>query len=176
MTRLITPREAAVLTGLSADQLREWTSRRALIPADVKPRGHGSPAKFTWQTILLLRLAATLRDRFRVELQTHCALFADLRRGLSHMSFLALWDKSLAVYGARAWELLDGSDPVPRANDVILLRLDPHLQVLSVGLALPHPVTPGQLELFPARGVPLLGAVTSNSLHKADRRRRKRPV
>ncbi|HEY8263651.1 MAG TPA: MerR family transcriptional regulator, partial [Methyloceanibacter sp.] len=60
----VTTPHACQLTGLSTEKLREWTSRRALIPADVKPRRKGSPAKYTWQTILILRLAVTLREQF----------------------------------------------------------------------------------------------------------------
>jgi hypothetical protein len=64
--RLVPTRDAIRLTGLSAPKLREWTSRRALIPADIPPKNQGSPAQYSWQTILLLRLAVTLRDRFHM--------------------------------------------------------------------------------------------------------------
>lgn len=80
--QLVTTRDATRLTGLSTEQLREWTSRRALIPPDVGPKGHGSPARYCWQTILLLRLAVTLRDRFKLELQAHRDLFSELWLGL----------------------------------------------------------------------------------------------
>ena len=84
--RLVTTRDATRLTGLSTEQLREWTSRRALIPPDVKPKGHGAPARYSWQTILLLRLAVTLRDRFKLELQAHRDLFSELGLGLGRAS------------------------------------------------------------------------------------------
>ena len=42
--RLVTTRRATSLTGLSTEQLREWSSRRALIPADLQNRGRGSQA------------------------------------------------------------------------------------------------------------------------------------
>jgi hypothetical protein len=161
--QLVTTPKASKLTGLSTDQLREWTSRRALIPADVRPRGHGSPARYAWQTILLLRLAATLHDRFKVELQTHSELFSELRQSLNQTSFLYLWGKSIAIYSPHKWALLDRENPTPPADDVILLRLDPHLQVLSVEFALPQPTVPGQLELFPARYLPRpIGASTED--------------
>ena len=35
--RLVTTPVASKLTGLSTEKLREWTSRRALVPADVRP-------------------------------------------------------------------------------------------------------------------------------------------
>lgn len=142
------------LTGLSSEQLREWTIRRALIPADIKPKGHGSPARFSWQTILLLRLAATLRDHFKVELQAHRELFANLRASLGGVSFISLWGKSLALYGAHDWKILDREDNVDNGDDLILLRLDSHLKILSAGFALPQPsASPGQFQLFPAQGV-----------------------
>jgi hypothetical protein len=149
--QLVTTRDATRLTGLSTEQLREWTSRRALIPADVKPKGHGSPARYSWQTILLLRLAVTLRDHFRLELQAHRSLFSDLGNGLGNMSFISLWGKLLLLKGGRQWQLIDPEE-VGIVNDdcVVVLRLDPHLQVLSAGFSLPQPVVPRQFNLFPA--------------------------
>ena len=153
--RLVPTREATRLTGLSTDRLREWTSRRAIIPADVRPKGHGSPAQFTWQTILVIRLAAALRARFRVELHAHRPLFASLRLGFRGASFVALWDKRLAIQSGGRWFLLDASGGPSEAEDAIVLHLAPHLEVLSTGFALPLPSTAaGQLDLFPARGLP----------------------
>jgi hypothetical protein len=88
---------ASQLTGLAAEKPREWTSRRALIPADRRPQGKGSPAKFSWQTILGLRVAVLLRNQFRLELQAHKAAFADLRKLLRSQSFIALWGKRLVL-------------------------------------------------------------------------------
>jgi hypothetical protein len=87
--RVVSTRDATRLTGLSANKLREWTSRRALIRPDIRP-SQGSPAKFSWQAILLLRIAATLRDGFHLELQAYRPLFASLRSGLRKTSFVAL--------------------------------------------------------------------------------------
>lgn len=152
--QLVTTREASQLTGISTDKLREWTSRRALIPADVKPKSQGSPAKYTWQTILLLRIAVTLRDRFHLELQAHRELFANLRRGLKGASFIALWGKSLAIHGDSGWSLVGEIEMGVPEGDAILIRLAPHLDALSVGFSLPHPsMIPGQLDLFPAQRV-----------------------
>lgn len=150
---LVTTRDATRLTGLSTDQLREWTSRRALIPADVKPKERGSPARYSWQTILLLRLAVTLRDRFKLELQGHRNLFSSLGSDLSRTSFLSLWGRSLALYGGDRWSLLDPVDLPNVSDDRIMLRLDPHLQVLSASFSLPQPVTPTQFQLFPVMGI-----------------------
>jgi hypothetical protein len=151
--QLVTTRDATRLTGLSTDQLREWTSRRALIPPDVKPKGHGSPARYSWQTILLLRLAVVLRDRFKLELQAHRELFTQLGGGLAHISFPSLWGKTLVLHGGAQWSLIDPRDERAFIDDCILLQLNPHLQHLSDSFSLPKLVPTGQLQLFPALGV-----------------------
>jgi hypothetical protein len=168
--RFVTTREASRLTGLSTDQLREWTNRRALIPADVRPKGHGSPAQYTWQTILMLRLAAVLHEHFHVELQAHRKLFTKLRQGLHGMSFPGLWGKSLALYGGEQWALLDDqSESEEAAKDAIVLRLDPHLEVLSAGFALPNASpSAGQLELFPVRVVASGGSKGASKANRAN--------
>jgi len=149
--QLVTTREATQLTGLSSVTLREWTSRRALIPADVPPKSQGSSARYSWQTILLLRLAATLRDRFHLELQAHRNLFAGLRYGLAHTSFIALWGKALVLQGGDRWSLLGDADPGALREDGVVVHLDVHLEALSRGFSLPRPSSAqGQLELFPA--------------------------
>lgn len=151
--QLVSTRDATRLTGLSTEQLREWTSRRALILPDVKPKGHGSPARYSWQTILLLRLAVVLRDRFKLELQPHRDLFAELGAGLARTSFLSLWGKSIALYGGEKWGLIDSRDDGVVIDDCIVLLLDPHLQQLSNSFSLPKPLASSQFQLFPAIGV-----------------------
>ena len=89
MRSVPTPR-ACQLSGLSTEKLREWTSRRALVPADVRPKGKGSPARFSWQTILVLRISVLLRDQFSLELQAHKVSFDKLRKALRSKSFIAL--------------------------------------------------------------------------------------
>jgi hypothetical protein len=146
--RLIKSREVLHLTGLTADQLREWTVRRALIQPDVPAQKRGSEAKFSWQTVLLLRLAVVLRTRFHVELQAHRELLIAGRKLLDGASFPALWDTMLAVYDLRRCELLPARATVAAEEDAILLRLNRHLEVLSQGFGLLNPVS--QLQLFPA--------------------------
>jgi len=167
--KFVTTPDATMLTGLSTATLREWTSRRALIPADIPPKGKGSPAGFTWQTILLLRIAAALRDRFHLELQCHQSLFMSLKAGLRRTSFIALRGKNLALHGGDRWSLVEEGSSPP-AGDAILINLQPHLEALSVGFTLPLPtMSAGQLELFPARSIApidgqstLIGSPTSN--------------
>jgi hypothetical protein len=144
----VTTPVASRLTGLSTDKLREWTNRRALIPADVRPKRKGSPAKFSWQTILTLRVAALLRERFNLELQAYKASFARLRNELRTKSFIALWGQRLALSPDGAWTLLEDGAPVPQ-GDVLLLLLDPHLNVLRDSFAFPDVAAGrGQLDLF----------------------------
>ncbi|NGM80162.1 hypothetical protein [Burkholderia multivorans] len=157
--QLVTTRAATRLTGLSTEQLREWTSRRALILPDVKPKGHGSPARYSWQTILLLRLAVVLRDRFKLELHAHREVFATLGATLAGTSFLSLWGKSLALYGDDRWAIVDLRDENAIVQDCLMLRLDPHLQQLSDGFALPKPAAAGQFQLFPALSMTADGTV-----------------
>ncbi len=149
--RLVTTRIATSLTGLSTEQLREWSNRRALIPADIQNRGRGSQAQYGWQTILLLRIALLLKDRFHVELHAHRGLFAALREALGATSFLKLWGTNVAIFDCETWELVDVDAANRMTADAIIVQLDPHLAVLAAEFAMPGPSPMGQLELFPAR-------------------------
>jgi hypothetical protein len=172
--RVVSTRDASRLTGLSTNKLREWTSRRALIPADIRPRSQGSPAKYSWQTILLLRIAVRLRDNFHLELQAHRPVFSSLRASLRKTSFVALWGKSLAIHADRRWIWLDDAETRTLA-DALVIRLDPHLEVLSQGFALPRPpAASGQLDLFPAQAVAIVPSVRQErrALHSVATRRR----
>lgn len=152
--RFVPTRQALPLTGLTPAKLREWTSRRALIPADIPPKSQGSSAQYSWQTILVLRLALTLQDKFCLELKAHRDLFTSLRRNLKGRSFIALWDHVLALRGATDWALIREAGDEPFEADAIILRLNPHLEILAAGFALPDPRrSAGQLDLFPATPV-----------------------
>jgi len=146
--RFVTTPVATQLTGLSTDKLREWTNRRALIPADVRPRQKGSPAKFSWQTILVLRIAARLKSQFKLELEAHKVFFAEFRAQLRKTSFLALWGKRLALGADGEWSLVD-DDNRAALGDLLLLHLDPHLAIIRDGFALPdQAAADGQFDLF----------------------------
>lgn len=147
--RLIKSRHVPDLTGLTTDQLREWTVRRALIRADKPARKRGQEAQFSWQTLLALRLAVVLRKQFHVELQAHRDLLTSARKLLDGTSFPGLWGATLAIYDLSRCELLTARAMLPPVEeDVILLRLNRHLEVLSQGFELPAPIA--QLSLFPA--------------------------
>lgn len=150
--RLIESREVQALTGLSANQLREWTGRRALVAPDVQPQGRGNRARFSWQTVLVLRLAVVLKE-FHIELTAHRSLFAGLKRQLARTSFLSLRGKILAVGGREQWQLCDvkAIGGAAELGDVLLLPLTPHLRILSRKFGLADPMH--QLPLFPALAV-----------------------
>ncbi|WP_066798553.1 hypothetical protein [Sphingomonas soli] len=137
---------ACKLTGLSTEKLREWTSRRAIVPADVRPKGKGTAAKFSWQSVLTLRVAVLLRDQFNLELQAHKTSFDGLRTMLGENSFLSLWGNRLVLRPGGAWSLVD-ADKLPVVGDAIVIVLDPHLVALRDGFALPD-ASDGQLDLF----------------------------
>lgn len=145
---LVSTPVASKLTGISTDKLREWTSRRALIPADVRPRGKGSPAKFAWQTILVLRLAVLLRDQLAVELEAYSKTLTDMRDHLRTTSFIGLWGRRVALAPHGSWSFLDEGS-LAAETDALILHLDPHLAVIRDGFSLPDAATAaGQFDLF----------------------------
>lgn len=149
--RLIGSRDVLKLTGLSADQLREWTVRRGLIHRDIPASRQGQQAQFGWQTVLLLRLAVVLRSRFHVELQVHRDLLLRSRELLTGRSFPGLWNHRLAIFGLEGCALFGGNEALPTDQDVILLQLNGHLEALSQGFGVSEPIA--QLPLFPAIGL-----------------------
>lgn len=149
--RLTGSRDVLKLTGLSADQLREWTVRRRLIQPDIPASRQGQQAQFGWQTVLLLRLAVVMRSRFYVELQVHRDLLLRARELLNGRSFPGLWDHRLAIFRLESCSLLGGSDPLPANQDAILLQLNVHLEALSQGFGVSEPIA--LLPLFPAVGL-----------------------
>lgn len=148
---LIKSADVLRITGLSADQLREWTTRRGLIRPDAEPHGPGSRAKYAWQTVLLLRLAVVLKETFHIELQAHRGLFASLAQRLAKASFPALRGSALVVRGGGSFDLLPAGEAGVAGGDALIVELDPHLDALSIGFGLAEPIR--QLPLFPAIAV-----------------------
>lgn len=146
--RLIGSSDVLRLTGLTADQLREWTGRRALILPDVPASKRGVKAQYSWQTVLVLRLAVVMRVRFHVELQAHRDLLAEALKLIRGTSFPALWGTTLAIYDLRRCELFFGPNLTDGDVDALFLHLNEHLDVLSRGFELSDPMA--QLPLFPA--------------------------
>lgn len=149
--RLVKASEVQKLTGLSADQLREWTTRRRLIEPDAKPSGPGSRARYSWQTVLVLRLAIVLKESFHMELQAQRALFAGLAERLTKVSFPALRGSVLVIGREGAFRISPLEEIGSPATDLLMLRLDPHLDVLATEFSSIEPIR--QLPLFPARAV-----------------------
>jgi len=145
---MVTTRAAVKLTGLTPEQLREWTIRRSLIPADIKPKGQGSPARYSWQTILLLRLALVLHDRFKLELQAHRELFADMASTFARTPFRSLWSKALVLQGDQRCRILERDELIATSEDCIVLTLDPHLTQLAEAFSLSPHTLAKQYELF----------------------------
>lgn len=156
---LIPTSEAARLTGLPVATFREWTVRRVLIAPDVSPAGKGSSAKFAWQTVLVLRIAALLKARLHIELQAHRGSFAELRSLLGQTSFIKLWGCRLLWDLDGNWKTVGPSNETDPDNSIVLV-LDPHLVVLRDGFALPRQPGSEQLDLF-----------TLPALHGEGRRR-----
>lgn len=159
MTYLATA-DVCRLTGLSTEKLREWTNRRSLIPADVPSKQQGSPARYSWTTVLVLRLAVVMREDFNIELKANIGLFAGLRCELACRPFLSLHTQSLALMGRGNWSLVDDNE-VPPAN-TLLIRLAPHLTAIAEGFP-PRELARGgqQRDLFPLSRVVSKGSKAS---------------
>lgn len=96
---------------------------------------------------MILRIAALLRNQFKLELQAHKLSFARLRQDLRKTSFISLWGLRL-VLSHEGWTLIEEGAPLPQ-EDALVVRLDPHLEVLRDGFALPDALAArSQLDLF----------------------------
>ena len=126
------------LTGLSTVKLREWTTRRALIPADVPSPKRGAPALYSWQTVLVLRVASILRDAFHVELKAQKTLFDRLRAILHDQPFAALSGKHLVIGRDGRLLISDPSRLAAGPSDCLILELDPHLSAIRDAFELPR--------------------------------------
>lgn len=149
------------LTGLTIDQVRDWTVRRALVHPDIPAQKRGREARFSWQTVLLLRLAAVLRTRFHVELHAHRNILTEVRARLDNATFTSLQGAILVIYGVRRCELVSSLSALDRDEDVILLRLDGHLAELSLGFGYREDIA--QLPLFSIPQVPRCEASKSDT-------------
>lgn len=150
--RLVGSKEALIVTGLTADRLREWTGRRGLITPDVTARGKGTQARFSWRTLLVLRIASTLRDRLHVELEAYKDTLATLQQQLAGQPFHALAGMVLVIGAAAAPMLRRPADVgVSFGEPSFVVALQPHLDAISAALHIAEPMM--QLPLFPAVAV-----------------------
>jgi hypothetical protein len=137
--------------GLTADQLREWTARGRLIEPDAKSNGPGSQARFSRQTVLLLRIAVVLNDTFHVKLQAQRGLFSALSQRLAKMFFSMQQGTTLVLNDQVVFDLVPLDELGASKSDFLIVRFDPHLDVLSTELDLAEPSR--RLQLFPAGAV-----------------------
>jgi hypothetical protein len=63
--KLVQSSDAARLSGLTSNQLREWCGRRGVVVPDVPPAGRGRLALSSWQTLLALRVLNELHQALR---------------------------------------------------------------------------------------------------------------
>ena len=115
-------------------------SRRALIPADELPRDLGSSAWYSCQTILLLWIADIRCEYFRLELKIYRGIIEGLRSDQQKASFVTMWGKGVAIYAPDGWRLCDLKADLDIAQDVLFIRLDPHLEVIAAGFGVPYPL------------------------------------
>jgi hypothetical protein len=103
---------------------------------------------YSWQTVLLLRLAMQLRETFKMELQGRRRFFSELSERLVGTSFPALWGCRLVLYDDGSCDILSARQIPTFSRDALIIRLDPHLQVLSAAFDPQEPIQ--QLPLFAA--------------------------
>lgn len=130
--RLVGSSEAQGLTGLSADQLREWTGRRGLIHPDQPAKGKGTQMRFSWHTLLVLRLASELKTRLNVELHAHRDTFNELQTEFRRTSYLSLWESAVVLSAPGRLVVTRMANLNLRPEEtVVVLPLVPHLRVLT---------------------------------------------
>ena len=138
--------DAIAMAGVTQHQLREWTARRCILPADAPGRGRGKHALYSWSTILVLRIMADLHARFHIEVGYWAALAPRLRAEMSERSFVSLYGQVLTIVGFDAYQLLPWRTALLE-KAVIWVPLDEHLAALAGDLGLARELT--QLPLFP---------------------------
>lgn len=119
------------LTGLTHDQLREWTGRRGIVAPDVRPNGPGTRALYSWQTVLLLRIATTLKSKFFIELTASRPLLAAISRQIKGLRFSELSSMVLVIHDSNSFNLIEQSNPFQAQDGAIVIPLEPHLKALS---------------------------------------------
>jgi hypothetical protein len=105
---------------------------------------------YSWQTILALRILKDIHDRFGVEVGGWADAIGTCQDLLKERCFPSLWGAALAFIDTKEAILLTKSSEL-NGRVFLFVPLDPHLEVLASGLALPGP--PSQLPLFPVMRV-----------------------
>ncbi len=147
---LVGTKEVQAVTGLSADQIREWTGRRGIVVPDIPAKGKGTQARFSWQTLLVLLIARTLRDDFHVELAAFQCALEDIQRQLRGQAFHAL-QGATAVFPSAKSSRLERAMTTSLSINAITIHLDSHMSAIAKGLGTVAPSE--QLPLFRAIGL-----------------------
>src|SRR5687767_7809507 len=114
---------AARIAGITDHQLKEWCTRRALLPPDVPARGKGNHALFGWRSLLALRLLAVIHHEFGGTV-THWGPLLDKFRGqIEGTSFPSLFGK-FALYDGERIKVVDRV--VATAFSSLTLPLEEH--------------------------------------------------
>lgn len=138
--------EAAKLAGITANQLREWTGRRAIISPDVPGRGRGKHALFSPATVLVLRMIAELRTRFLMEVGPLSSMAEDLRAHLAEIPFMALYGRAVSIKSPDEYDIINLSHAKVSASAVVI-PFEGHLVAISETCGFRDQLT--QFQLFP---------------------------
>lgn len=137
------------LTGLTKSQLREWCSVRQLLPSDIIPEGPGTHAMFTWQTAISLRILKSIQDDWAGTVSAWAPVVRDFRAEIEGTSFPTLFGH-VVVFDSLSSMIIQKETELKGGSGVLVVPLDPHLEVLASKLAIP---LPDQLPLFPPMAV-----------------------
>jgi hypothetical protein len=127
--QLIQASDAARLSGLTPDQLREWCGRRNVVVPDVPGAGRGRHALYSWQTVLTLRLLRELHERFGAEVGSWRVAIGRCQQILRGRSFPTLWSAAVAFTDNGHARLIE--ERVTTIEAVLVLPLAAHLQILA---------------------------------------------
>ena len=143
--RLFQSADAIEATGLTRNQLREWTGRgrREIILPDVGPNGPGRHALFAWQTLLVLRLLLVLHTEYAAEVGAWAPAAKNLREKLDSTPFPSLWNVSVFFPNQYTALLIDDTSMIDQPG--LILPLEAHLTILASKLSLPRS---DQLSIF----------------------------
>ena len=140
--------DVRAVTGLSRDELREWTNRHKFIEPDTKPSGRGRFAQYSWQTVLVLMVLKELRDRYSVTLSKWGKPMRELRSELESVPFHSLYGKVVHFESTQGRPTLVA--PEGRwESSCLAVAVDSHLNAIVSKLS----GSPPDRTLFPAVAV-----------------------
>lgn len=150
--QMIGSADARAIAGLTHNRLREWTGRRGLVEPDIPARGKGTQARFSWRTLLILRLAKSLQDDLGVELSAHKQNLKGIQNALQGESLQALWKKAAVFSLTHGPSLVQETDLLASPQKaMIVMMLQPHLRDIVKAFGVAEPTM--QLPLFPVSSI-----------------------